>query len=479
MINEPLPNIHISGKIRNRLLSLLIIPMTLISLFFSAESYLSAQAIAKKSFDESLTILTLAIMGQSENLIGDALPENTLDLINNSTGDIFFYHINATNASFITGYSNPPMHPDIETSKELSAGKTFLFDSTYQKSPVRVALYRQFSDDPNYTGWIELTVWKYLDKQYEFQNRLFTQFVSRLAMLIVLIIFILWFGIRHGLKPLISMQDAIARRSISDLSPITIPVPFEVKSLVESMNDLFLRLSNAIEKRAAFLGNASHQLKTPLARIRAQSELALREKDPDLQKQEIERVVNLTRHTSRLTNQMLSLLRAESDDLLFKDRRLINLNKLAKSVAEHYALEITRSGREFIFEPSQESIMVSALPIMLTEAISNLIENAMAYSRPHKDIVLKVQTNEQWAELLVVDNGPGIAKKDQKKAMQRFYRIPGTQAPGCGLGLAIVNEIIKSFKGTLFFAGPEDSRFAVGFRLLQATPETKSNNQHQ
>ncbi len=457
--------VNISGNLRNRLLALLIIPMLSVSIFFSIEAYKNTRTIAKNSFDESLVILTLAIMGQAENFSGDSLPENTLDIINTTIGDVFFYHVTAPEGGFISGYSERPSHPDPINAKELSSGKPFLFDSVYKNIPVRVALFRQYSDNPDYTGWVELTIWQYLDKQHDFQRLLFIRAISRLAVLISLVTLILWFGIRYGLKPLSELQTAVNRRSINDLSPIENTVPFEVKSLVESMNDLFLRLKKAIEKREAFLGNASHQLKTPLARIRAQAELALREKDNDKRINDIREVVQLTRHSSRLTNQMLSLLRAESEELLSKQHQTIEINQLTQDVAEHYALDIVRAKRELIFEPHDDPLHVLALPIMLTEAISNLVENSMAYSHENTEITIRIKKNNSYAEIWVIDQGPGITKEKQEQATHRFYRVPGTKATGCGLGLAIVSEIVKSFSGILFFDGPNDNNFSIGIRL--------------
>jgi two-component system sensor histidine kinase TctE len=102
---------------------------------------------------------------------------------------------------------------------------------------------------------------------------------------------------------------------------------------------------------------------------------------------------------------------------------------------------------------------------MLTEAISNLVENAMAYSHATTDITIRINNNTHWAEVWVIDKGPGIKTETQDQATHRFYRVPGTKATGCGLGLAIVSEIAKSFNGELFFDGPEDNHFAIGIRL--------------
>ncbi|MGH1440526.1 MAG: sensor histidine kinase [Cellvibrionaceae bacterium] len=457
---------NVSGHLRNKLFAFLSIPMLLVSLIFITETYISSKKIAKESFDKSLTILTLAIMGQSENLSGDSLSEYTLELINGSIGDIFYYSVVAPDGGYITGYSNRPEMKKKVQKKE--TGKPILFNSTYQETPVRVAFFKQNVNNENYGGWIELTVWQYLDKQHELQELLFIRSVSRLSILVILVGIILWFGIQHGLTPLSNLQRSIERRSINDLNPIKSAVPFEVAKLVGSMNDLFSRLRTAIVRREAFLGNASHQLKTPLARIQAQAELAVRENGIDNKLQHINSIIKLTKQSSRLTNQMLSLLRAESDDLLFKEREDIELNQLARQVAEHYALDITRSNRELIFQAYNEEIFISALPIMLTEAISNLVENAIAYSHKNEDITIHINKNEH-AEIRIIDRGPGVLPEERESVMRRFYRKPGTKADGCGLGLPIVNEIASSFNGELFFEGPEKRNgefyFSIGMRF--------------
>lgn len=457
------PEVNISGHLRNRLFALLVVPMLIISVIFTVETYLNAQTIAKQSFDKSLTILTLAIMGQSEELAGDSLSENTLELINDSMGDVFFYHIVAPEGGFITGYSSAPQ-TDIATA-DLASGRPYLFDDTYKGIPVRAAFFRQYIDNSVYQGWMELTVWQYLDKQRELQNTLFIRSISRLSILVALTCIILWFGVRYGLLPLTALEAAITQRSIQDLSPIKRAVPHEVKSIVEAMNDLFSRLASAIKRRDAFLGNASHQLKTPLARIQNQAELAIRANTSDKKIEHIKGVMDLTKQTSRLTNQMLSLLRAESESLLAREHRQLEISELTKNVVEHYAPDIVRNHRELVFEEPEQPLYIKALPILLTEAISNLIENSIAYSYPQSPITISVQSKNSFAEVRVIDSGPGISREYQDEVVQRFYRVPGTKADGCGLGLSIVKEIVTIFSGDVFFEGPDNTSFCIGIRL--------------
>ncbi len=454
---------NISGRLRNRLFYLLMAPLLFISSLFAIETYLYSQTIAKESFDKSLTVLSMVMMEQSANLSGDIVSDKILKSITDSIGDVFYYHVNTPENSLISGYTNGPK-PSRNVYK-MATEKPQLFNAKYRNRPTRAAFFRRHIDNVAYQGWVELTVWQHFDQQHELQARLFTRSLFRLVGLVFLVGAILWFGINFGLHPLTRLQAAVSRRSINDLHPIKTPIPLEVKQLVESMNDLFLRLKSSIAKREAFLANASHQLKTPLANIRGKAELAFDSEKHSSKQAYIKDLLSMTDQTSRLVNQMLSLLQAQGSDLLTTPYQQIELNQLVKSTCEYYAPYAVKDKRELIFEPCSPITISVRMPLLVTECLSNLIENAINYSHANKSIIISIEHQGDKAIINVTDSGPGIPQELHQEVAQRFYRVPGTKPSGYGLGLAIVKEILKNMNAELYFIGPSEDSFTVSIHM--------------
>ena len=467
--------IHSQGSLRNRLLLTLMIPLILISSIFAFESYENAYSISKSSFDKSLAILSLTLIEQDDNIFGNRLSDEILTVYEDAVGDDFFYHAIVLKSSVITGYAHPPRPTTYPEDANL---KPFLYDSQYHGKLVRAAFVSKISDNPEFPGEVHLTVWQTFDNQTMLQNQIFVRSLIRILSLIILVASTCWFAVSYGLKPLDELQNAIKKRTITDLEPIKRSVPIEVKSLVESMNDLFSRLQIAIKKRETFLANASHQLKTPLANMQGKAELALRANDQDLSKDHIRELISINKKSSRLTSQMLSLLRAESDDILINPTQKFELNKLVKDVCIHYAPSAVRQGRDIHFIDSEQLAYLEGHPLLITESIGNLIENSMAYSHPNQDIEVGLALTPQLhgesrmeAIITISDAGPGIPSELHEKTMFRFYRASSSvKVEGCGLGLAIVNEIIKNHQGDVYFENPNSGQFISVIRL----PVTKS-----
>lgn len=447
------------GSLRNRLLLLLIIPLIMISSLFTIESYQNAYSISKTTFDKTLSILALTLIEQDDNIFGNRLSDEILTLYEDTFGDEFFYHAIVHGSPVIVGYSKPPIP---ENRPDTIISKPYLFDGNHLNKPVRAAFVSRLSDQPDFPGEVRLTVWQTFDQQNSLHQKIFISSLTRIVSLIMLVACICWFGIRYGLKPLKELQIAIERRSIDDLDPIQHHVPKEIYSLVASMNGLFLRLKTAIQKRESFLANASHQLKTPLANMQGKAELALRAKNDSSRKQHIEDLIAINKKSSRLTSQMLSLLRAESDEVLINSVKQFELNALIKDVCIHYAPAALKQGREIHYENFDQVIMVEGNPLLLTESIGNLIENSMAYSHKQGNLEVKLLANQinKVAIIKICDSGPGIQNDLQDKVMSRFYRIPGSSTiEGCGLGLAIVREIVKNHNGKFYFNLVSENEF--------------------
>jgi two-component system sensor histidine kinase TctE len=274
------------------------------------------------------------------------------------------------------------------------------------------------------------------------------------------------------------LQQHIRTRRPDDLSPIDSgQVPEEISPLVRSLNDMLERLSQSIEMQKRFIADAAHQMKTPLAGMRMQSELALRETNHEEIHKSLEQLSKSSETATRLVNQLLALARAENETPDSKPSVLLELSELARSVVHDWVQQSFVHRIDLGFEQPGHPIMVIGNPVMLRELLSNLIDNALRYTPAGGSVTVRVRANmmENEAILEVEDTGPGIPPAERSHVFERFYRILGSNVEGSGLGLSIVREIAQQHGATVnIFNNPQShdpklpgSLFRVGLRMQQ------------
>ncbi|TFV88128.1 sensor histidine kinase, partial [Oxalobacteraceae bacterium OM1] len=238
----------------------------------------------------------------------------------------------------------------------------------------------------------------------------------------------------------------IRARRPDDLSPIESgQVPEEISPLVRSLNDMLERLSQSIQMQKRFIADAAHQMKTPLAGMRMQSELALRETDQEEIHRSLEQLSKSSESATRLVNQLLALARAENQTPENKPLAPLELSELARTTVQDWVQLSFTHRIDLGFEQPGHPVMVRGNPLMLRELLSNLIDNALRYTPAAGSVTVRVRTNplERQAILEVEDTGPGIPASERSHVFERFYRILGSNVEGSGLGLAIVREIAQ------------------------------------
>ncbi|GMV46408.1 MAG: hypothetical protein AMXMBFR66_18060 [Pseudomonadota bacterium] len=304
----------------------------------------------------------------------------------------------------------------------------------------------------------------------EDRQRLATEIIKGVLLpqflILPLAVLLVWFALTRGFRPLEELQRRIRRRESSDLSPIPDrDVPEEVAPLVRSINDLLGRLDKSIAAQRHFLADAAHQLKTPLAGLRMQAELAAREIDggpagAEAARHSLRQIARSTQRASHMVNQLLAMARAEDSGERLR-RQWVDLGAITRAVVRDFVpraierrIDLGYEGPETVpavGSPEAAATRLLAEPVLLGELVRNLVDNALQYTPAGGSVTARVLADPAGPGVVleVEDTGPGIAPAERERVFQPFYRSPEAQADGSGLGLAIVQEIAHRHGGSV------------------------------
>ena len=271
------------------------------------------------------------------------------------------------------------------------------------------------------------------------------------------------------------LEERIRARKPDDLSPLDDKtVPLEVAPLVSSVNDLLTRLKDSIATQKRFLADAAHQLKTPLAGLRMQADLAQREGfNAEELKQSLKQIGRSSMRATHTVNQLLALARAESSGQAIA-RQPCDLAQLAmEAVQDSVPRAWTSTSTSATTAPSRAHRACGwrATPRLLKEMIRNLLDNAINYtpsSVEHPGVITARVLADPFGHVLVLqveDSGPGIPEAERELVFQPFYRALGTNVDGSGLGLPIVREIARQHNAEITLEDNHPGRVPPGTRV--------------
>ncbi len=250
-------------------------------------------------------------------------------------------------------------------------------------------------------------------------------------------------GLTRGIAPLRLLQERIHRRRPADLSPIPVQrVPEEVRPLVVAFNQMMGRLEENLQAQQRFIAQAAHQMRTPLTGLKTQTEIALSETDPAQMRNALLLIAESTDRASHMINQLLILARTEASHEKLHQVIPLDLNALARSVAEEWVVRALAKRIDLGFEDRGRALMIKGVPLLLRELLNNLIDNAIKYTPPGGHVTVRA-SGGRLARIEVEDDGIGIAEEERESIFERFYRVLGTDAEGSGLGLPIAAEIAE------------------------------------
>ncbi len=285
-------------------------------------------------------------------------------------------------------------------------------------------------------------------------------------LLILIAVGAVWYGLKQGLSPLERLRLEVATRRRDDLSQLDgNRAPAEVRPLIDAVNDLLERLKQVMAAQKRFVADAAHQLRTPLAGLKTQVELALREEDPEHKQRILQHVLTSARHATHLVNQLLMLARNEPGGQGVNAFTTVDLHRIARERTTNCVLQALEKNIDIGFEGDTQAPVLGDAD-SLGEMLCNLIDNAIRYTHAGGHITVSVANEERAVTLQVQDNGPGIEKQYRTRVFERFYRILGNNQSGSGLGLAIVAEVAKRHGAEITLGeGNDGSGTAISIRF--------------
>ncbi|WP_025918150.1 sensor histidine kinase [Herminiimonas sp. CN] len=449
------PDEPIQRSLFGEILDWMLVPLLLLWPMSIAITYLVTKTIANQPFDHALEDRVAVLAQQVKQIGGKVVSQTTAaarDMLRADDIDYVYFQVQGPGAEFIDGDRDMPLPQDEE---KPAPGIVAFRNATLHGTEIRIAYtyvdlhrWQPQSDmaaakEPE-TALVQ--VGETLEKRAQLANEIIKGVIMPQFIILPIALALVWLALARGLRPLAKLQQRIRNRRPDDLSPIDSgQVPEEISPLVNSLNDLLARLSQSIELQKRFIADAAHQLKTPLAGMRMQSELALRQTDQGEIHRSLLQLSKSSESATRLVNQLLALAHAENQTPATKPFEPLELSELARNAVQDWVQASFSSRIDLGFEQPGHPIMILGNPLMLRELLNNLIDNALRYTPPHGCVTVRVRSDEAngQAFLEVEDTGPGIPAIDRSHIFERFYRILGSNVEGSGLGLAIVKEIVQ------------------------------------
>lgn len=466
------------------ILDWMLTPLLLLWPVSLALTWLVAQSLANKPFDRALEYnvhaLAQLIMEEPDGRIQFNLPQPASEILRADESDMVFFQVLDPEGELLGGERDFPLpHP----ADDMAPGDVVLRDDELRGIDIRVAAMwvRLPLSSKNTMALVQVAETR--EKRSVLAAEIIKGVMLPQFVILPLAVLLVWLALARGIKPLNRLEERIRARRPEDLSPLNHRgVPMEVVPLVDAVNDLLRRLNESLATQKRFLADAAHQLKTPLAGLRMQAELAQREgMSTGELKRSLEQIARSSMRATHTVNQLLSLARAEGAGTGLQ-RAPCDLAQLVIEVMQDlWPLAMQRHvdmGYEGA-QPGDAGVQLQGNVTLLKEMVRNLLSNAINYSPSsvQKPAVVTARVlPDALAHVVVVqveDTGPGVPKEERDLVFQPFYRALGSEADGSGLGLPIVQEIARQHGAEVLLEDAQPQRkppgalFTVRFRAVQ------------
>jgi two-component system sensor histidine kinase TctE len=452
-----------SRSLRRHLLAWLLLPQLVLWLGAAWVAYDVAVRYAHRAIDHSLYLSSRALARQVKPVDSGLLidfPRAAQDIIEADPDDRVYYTVSSPPGQFILGNHKLPLPGDAALRGTHAEQPTF-YDAqvTTPDGPlaVRVAAIQLDYGQADAPQHMLVQVAKSRVSREALASAILIDTTLPLSLLVLAMSALVWSGVRTGLAPLARLREAVSGRGPNDLAPIELEsAPEEVRDLAGAVNTLLAAVQASVTAQRRFTSDAAHQLRTPLAGLKSQTELALREAaDQPALHGRLQRVHESATRSVHLVNQLLMLARAEPESVEAIGRSRFDLRRLVQDLTAELVPRALAGGIDLGMDGDSDddglpppALTVEGNALLIREAFVNLVDNAIRYAGRGAEITVRVRKDTDTGQAIVEvdDTGPGIPEPLQAQVFERFFRGT-TEGRGCGLGLAIVREIIERHHG--------------------------------
>jgi len=435
------------------ILDWMLTPLLLLWPVSLALTWLVAQGLANKPFDRALEYNAQALaqlVTLQNGKVQFNLPQPASEILRADESDIVYYQVLAPDGRFLSGERDLPRPPEDEVP---FSSEVRLRDAEMRGVDIRIAYIWVRVPLPDAPAAL-VQVAETRSKRSVLATEIIKGVMLPQFVILPLAVLLVWLALARGIKPLHLLEERIRARKPDDLSPLDHKaVPMEVAPLVDSVNDLLRRLNESIATQKRFLADAAHQLKTPLAGLRMQADLAQREgTSTEELKLSLKQIGRSSIRATHTVNQLLSMARAEGGSTSGLQRQPVDLARLVIDVVQDSVPRALDKGIDLGYEgaePRAPGVLMEGNATLLKELVRNLVDNAINYtpSAPDRPGVVTARVlADTFGKVVMVqveDSGPGVPEAERELVFQPFYRALGTEADGSGLGLPIVREIAR------------------------------------
>ncbi|MBI3480447.1 MAG: sensor histidine kinase N-terminal domain-containing protein [Nitrosomonadales bacterium] len=410
--------------------------MAAIIIIGSGVVYFVARKAATVAYDRALMDVSLALASQVEvvnNNLHLQLPPIAEKVLLVDGYDKLFYEVVDPNGKKIAGNTELPRPP-----QPFKNGKLY-YDDKHDGKTVRIAA---LSTEHNGLSYIVLSAETKLKRDWLAGEIVLAMLVPE-GLLIIAAILMIRRSVRHALASIQPLREELVRRTHTDLSQLHLQgIPEEIYPIFAEVNELLARLANSLDANRRFIADASHQLRTPIAALQAEAEMALRSAAP---LESLQKIVTGAHRISHLAHQLLTLSRLEPRHM--RSATQLDLAGLTKDAAEHWMPLAMRRSIDLGFELHPAEVIGE--PVWLEELFNNLVDNALRYTPAGGVVTVRCNATSDQVNWEVEDSGPGIPPEEHQRVFERFYRLDKTGVDGCGLGLAIAREIAHNHHASI------------------------------
>lgn len=402
-----------------------------------AIAYFASQYFINEAFDRSLARRTYALADRVEVVRGEMrvdIPVAARAVLAFDQEDLLFHRVVDPAGRVLEGEVDMPELPG---KKGIKPGQLVVYDGIKDGEKVRVAAFALSLKGTGARGVALIQVGETLTRRSALAGRAAWAIVIPMLLVTLTAAVAIAHGVGRGLRPLNRLRDRLSARQAFDLSPVPLEgTPAELRPFLDEINSLLGRLAEAVDAQSRFVADAAHQLRTPIAGIRAQAEAALASGQPGDARHALDRIAHAARTMGNLVQKLLVLARVDTAENTLQLGAL-DAAEVMRDFAREWAPRALERGVEISLESACEAYVLGDAQL-LREMLGNLTDNALRYGGTH--IVLSVVNTGQGVQWRVADNGPGIQEHQRSAVFAPFRRLsPGVE--GAGLGLTIVQRI--------------------------------------